>query len=203
MNIICLFGFCFRLFLFWLERNDEYGQISALLYRRLVAGAVLGAAGGKSVQNIVAEILMLDLSASESDNNTHFVAVFQKLVGVIELCVEVVVSNNYGQLDLLCLRALLLFAGFLFFFDLVKTEFAVIHDPAHRRIRLRSYEDKVQISVVCKLFGLLRCDDTQRLSVLVYKTDGWQIDIIIYQSVVFSRADLRAPPGKFAIKKTG
>ena len=99
---------------------------------------------------------------------------------MIELCVEIVVSYNYGQLDLLGLRGLLFFAGLFFFLYLVKAEFTVIHYAAYGRLRLRSDKNEIQISVVCKLLRLLRRNDTQRLSVLVYKTDARQIDIVVY-----------------------
>ena len=99
---------------------------------------------------------------------------------MIELCVEIVVSYNYGQLDLLGLRGLLFFAGLFFFLYLVKAEFSVVHNAAYGRLRLRGDKDEIQVSVVRKLLSLLRADDTQRLSVLVYQTDARQVYIVVY-----------------------
>ena len=123
---------------------------------------------------------MLDLSPLEPDDNAHLIAAGKKLVGVIELRIEVIVSDNYGQLDLLGLHRLLFFAGFLFLLYLVEAEFSVVHDTAYGRLRLRSDKNEIQIFVVCKLLGLIRRDDTERLSVLVYKSDARQIDIVVY-----------------------
>ena len=123
---------------------------------------------------------MLDLSPLEPDDNAHLIAARKELVGVIELRIEVIVSDNYGQLDLLGLHGLLFLAGFLFLLDLVEAEFAVVHNAAYGRLRLRSDKNEIQIFIVCKLFGLIRCDDTQRLSVLVDKTDARQIDTVVY-----------------------
>jgi len=122
---------------------------------------------------------MLDLSPLEPDDNAHLIAAGKKLVGVIELRIEVIVSDNYGQLDLLGLHRLLFFAGFLFLLYLVEAEFSVVHDTAYGRLRLRSDKNEIQIFVVCKLLGLIRRDDTERLSVLVYKSDARQIDIVV------------------------
>ena len=123
---------------------------------------------------------MLDLSPLEPDDNAHLIAAGKKLVGVIQLRIEVIVSDNYGQLDLLGLHRLLFFAGFLFLLYLVEAEFSVVHDTAYGRLRLRSDKNEIQIFVVCKLLGLIRRDDTERLSVLVYKSDARQIDIVVY-----------------------
>ena len=199
--IIFLFGLRLSLLLIGLERNDESGQIPALLHRGLVADAVFGAAGGEPFKYRVAEILVLDLSASESYHDADLVTVLQKPVGVIELGVEVVVSDNYGQLYLLRLGALLLFAGFLFFLDLVETEFAVVHDAAYGRIRLRGDEDEVQIFFVRELFGPVRADDAERLAVLVDEAYGRKFDIVVYKGVIFVRADVSAPPGLIAQKR--
>lgn len=122
---------------------------------------------------------MLDLSPLEPDDNAHLIAAGKKLVGVIELRIEVIVSDNYGQLDLLGLHRLLFFAGFLFLLYLIEAEFSVVHDTAYGRLRLRSDKNEIQIFVVCKLLGLIRRDDTERLSVLVYKSDARQIDIVV------------------------
>ena len=123
---------------------------------------------------------MLDLSPLEPDDNAHLIAAGKKLVGVIQLRIEVIVSDNYGQLDLLGLHRLLFFAGFLFLLYLIEAEFSVVHDTAYGRLRLRSDKNEIQIFVVCKLLGLIRRDDTERLSVLVYKSDARQIDIVVY-----------------------
>lgn len=199
--IIFLLGLSLRFFLLGLERYDKGGKVPALLHRRLVAGAVFSTAGGESFDYRVAEILVLDLSASESYYDADLVTVLQKPVGVIELGVEVVVSDNDGQLDLFRLRVLLFFAGFLFLFDLVKTEFAVVHDAAYGRIRLRGDEDEVQVLFVRELFRPVRSDDAERLAVFVDKSDGGKVDIVVYQGVIFSRADFSAPPGLFAQKR--
>ena len=122
---------------------------------------------------------MLDLSPLEPDDNAHLIAARKKLVGVIQLRIEVIVSDNYGQLDLFGLHRLLFFAGFLFLLYLVEAEFSVVHDTAYGRLRLRSDKNEIQIFVVCKLLGLIRRDDTERLSVLVYKSDARQIDIVV------------------------
>ena len=176
-----LFGF----FLIRFYRSNQKRQIASFFYRRFVCRTRLRAACEKSLEYGVAEIFMLYLSALEPHDDAYLVAACEELVRVVQLRVEVVIADHYGKLYLLRLGALLFFTRFFLFFDLVETEFAVIHYAAYRRRRLRRDKYKIEIFFVCQLSGLFGRHDADGLAVLVDQTDLIEIYFVIDQSVVF------------------
>ena len=101
------------------------------------------------------------LAPAELELHPHLVALVEKLFAVAQLRLVVMVIDVHTELDLLELGGGVP-AGFVLFGRLV-LELAVIDDPAHGGIGLRSDLDEVETDVLGMPQGVLQPHDTELL----------------------------------------
>ena len=85
------------------------------------------------------------LAAAETNGNFDPVAIFQELLGIFDLGIEVVGVDARGHANLLDLDDLLVLSGFLFLLELLEPELAVVHDLADRGNGVRRDLDQIEI----------------------------------------------------------
>ena len=122
---------------------------------------------------------MRHLTAAEADADLDAVAVGEELLRVAQLGVEVADVDPGGHADLLDLHHMLILAGFLLLLALLEAEFAVVHQPAHRRRRLGRDLHEIQALFICDLQRAGRRHDAQLLAGGADQTDLLVADLLV------------------------
>ncbi len=114
---------------------------------------------------------MSHLSASETDRSLDFVAAGQELLGAFDPNFKIVNIDLSRKTNFLDVNDLLIAAGFLLLFGLLKAELAVIHNAADGGLCHRCNLDKVKSALVglCQSSG--NVNYTQLGAVTVNKSD--------------------------------
>ena len=99
---------------------------------------------GKTVHIVFSVFRMSTFSSSESDRYLDFVAFGEESSRMSEFCLKVMCVNVERQPYLLDLYSLLFLPRLFDFLCLCILELGIIHDPAHGRFGLRSYENKIE-----------------------------------------------------------
>jgi len=144
--------------------RQENGHHTALQLCALVQIGNFGALFGKLIQQILADVGVGHLTAAETNGNLHAVAVGNELLSVLQLGVEVAHVDTGRHPDLLDLHHVLVLSGFLLALALLETELSVVHQLAHRGIRLGRDLDQIQTLLISDLQSLSGSHDAQLLA---------------------------------------
>ena len=91
---------------------------------------------GHAPQQRFCESGVLNLPTAEDHRALHFVASFQETLGLTDAHVVIMLIDFVTHLDLFNFGLVRFLFGLFGFFLLLELVFAVIHDPAYRRIGL-------------------------------------------------------------------
>ena len=111
---------------------------------------------------------------------------------MIDLRLQIVGVNIQRKLNLFHLDDALVFACLFFPLLLLKAIFAVVHDFADRRFRVRSNFYEIQILLQGKFLRVSNRHDTQLLAVVGNDADFSVADIIV--ELQFFGSDVQTPP---------
>ena len=106
----------------------------ALQLRVFIQASELGAFVRELHEQVLADVGVGHLSATETDRDFQTVAVFEESLSVSQLNAEIILPDARRHPDLLDLDDVLISARLFLPFCLLKTVFAVIHDLTDRRI---------------------------------------------------------------------
>ena len=140
---------------------------------------------------------MCHLSSAEHNDNLDLIPVGKKTLCVVYAGVEVMRVDTAGELNLLDLNDLLLFACFLFLFIALEAELAVVHCACNGGHCLGSDKHKVKSSVIRVGLCGVKALNAKLLALFTDKTDFLCSYFVIDKQ--FLSADGKAPPRK--IKK--
>ena len=135
---------------------------------------------------------MSHFSTLESKSYSYLVTLVQELDGTVCHCVEVVLIDTAGEVNLLDNDSLLLLLLLFFSLMLLVTVLTVIHCAAYGRSSLRCDTNKVYALFVRILFCLIEALDTELIAVLIEKTDFLCADIVIDKKLFSAYSE--APP---------
>lgn len=172
--------------------GHKHKHLSAFELCRLFDDRILREGFLGSLHDAETDFGMSHFTASESDRNLELVAAFEEFLGVVDLGFKIVGVDIERKPDFFGLDDLLIFAGFLLFFCLFKSELAVIHDLAHGRGRLRRDLNKVEIALLRNLKGFGGGHDPYLLAFIRNDSDLFVTDFFI--DLLFLLADANAPP---------
>ena len=108
-----------------------------------------------------ADFLVGHFTATEAQGDFHLVFFLQEARHVAQLDLVVVFVRTRPQLDFLDLNLLLLELLLMLAFLFLVLEFAVIHDPANRRLRQRSDLDQIYPGFFCQMKRLPSAHDPE------------------------------------------
>jgi len=137
-------------------------------------------------EQLLTDIGMSHLTATETHSDFYSVAIGEELLSVLKFDIKVVGVDTGRHSDLLNFNNLLVLPGFFFLFGLFEAEFAIVHDLANRRICSGSDLNKVQILLFSQLECFLRRHDSQLLTGTVYYSDFLVADLFIDLMVLFT-----------------
>ena len=118
-------------------------------------------------------------TTSELDHGLDLVAPLEERDRVLELRFVIVDVNLQTEADLFEDRLHLVAARFLRFLSGFVFEFPVVHNLDHRRLRLRSYFDKIKVCFACKTLCHLERDDANLFSYRPNESDLGNADALI------------------------
>ena len=126
---------------------------------------------------------MSELSAPEDDSHFDFVTLFEKLLRVLDLELEVVFVRPRPHTDALQFGHPLFLLRIPFALALFVTVLSIVHHAADRRIGISSYFDKIQSTASCVVQRFSDRHNTDLTTVLVNKPDFSSTDALIYLEV--------------------
>ena len=133
---------------------------------------------------------MDDLASPEKYRCFDLIALFQEPDDVILLEVVVVLIRVGSKLHFLYGDVLLMLFRFVkFLVQLVKV-FAVVHDPANRRLCSGRYLNQVQATLLSDLYRLLWRHDSELLVLIVNDSDLSRPDALVHPYVFIDGLDL-------------
>ncbi len=121
-----------------------------------------GELGDRALHHVETDLGVRHLTPAELEAHLHLVAMVEKLLGVAQLRLEVVLLDTRGELDLLDLAGRGLRVGGLLL--LLVHVLAEVHDAAHRRRGVGSHLHEVQPVLQREIDGLGGIDDPQLFS---------------------------------------
>lgn len=139
--------------------------MSAIEFGFLFYGCNLGAPLAKSDQKLLADIGMCHFATAEAHGNLNAVAFSEEFHRVAHFGVKVIRVDARRHTNLLDLDNTLVFLRFLFPFELVKAEFAVIHDLADGWHGVRGDLDKVKLLLLSHFQRCLGRNDSEHCAV--------------------------------------
>ena len=145
--------------------------MSTFQFRTLVHNGHIGAALCKLQQQLLADISMGHLSAAETHSDFAAVAVFQELLCIAHLDIEVIHVNAGGHPDFLDLHHALVLAGLFLSLGLLEAELAVIHNAADGGLSGGGDLDQIEAALVGFCLSGSDVNDTQLCAVAVDKSD--------------------------------
>ena len=131
--------------LFGIFGAEEHGHVASLELCALGHSGNFIAVSAKLLEQLFAERRVRHFAAAETNGNFDPVAIFQELLGIFDLGIEVVGVDARGHANLLDLDDLLVLSGFLFLLELLEPELAVVHDLADRGNGVRRDLDQIEI----------------------------------------------------------
>ena len=168
--------------------------MSTFQLRTLVHNGHIGAAFCKLQQQLLADFGMGHLSAAETHSDFAAVAVFQELLCIAHLDIEVIHVNAGGHPDFLDLHHALVLAGLFLSLGLLEAELAVIHDLADRGHGVRRDLDQVQALLLCDAQSFQSGHNAQLFTGLRDQTNLLVPDFFI--DLMSISSDGKAPPNK-------
>lgn len=166
--------------------------MATLQLRRSFHSRQVGAFVREAQHQFLAQGGMRHFTAAEPDGDLHFVARLQELARGTELKTNIMIADADTELDFFGFYHFLIFTGFFFTFGLFESEFAVVHDTAHRRNRLRGDFNKVKITGCGNRLRVARGHDAKLRTVNVDDADFAVPDILI--NLMLYVADAKTPP---------
>jgi hypothetical protein len=136
------------------DQVHDYGPAvdgGLAIHRRYVLDRLV-----KGIHYIYAELRTRHLPAAHTDRYLYLVAVRQKFVSLLRLCVEIARVYRHGQSDLFELGAFLVLLRVLGFFGSVEAVFAVVHYLAYGRLRVGRDHYEIEPFFVSHVLGLTR-----------------------------------------------
>ena len=118
-------------------------------------------------------------TATEADADLDPVAVLQELLSSLDFGIQVVGVNAGAHADFLDFHHPLIFLGFLFPLLLVKAEFGIVHDFAHRGDGVGGNLYKVEALLLCHGIGLSGRNNAQLSAIGTDKPDFLVTNLLI------------------------
>ena len=113
--------------------------------------------GSNAFKQLTAQILVRHFTATETQRDFHFVAVFQKLENIAHFDIIVVVIRVWTELNFFDLNNLLFFTGLSFFFLSLVFELTVVHNFANRWAGIWRNFNKVKPCDLSQFHGAFWC----------------------------------------------
>ena len=128
--------------------RHHHRHVAPFLHRALLDDAELGELLGEPVEDRGAALGVGDLAAAEHDRDLDLVLVAQEALDVVLLGVVVVLGDLRAELDLAHGDLLLVLARLLDLLGLLVLVLGVVEHAAHRRARLGSDLDEVEVALL-------------------------------------------------------
>lgn len=151
---------------------------------------------GEPGQQLFTDLGMCHFSAAEANCDLQPVAVFQKLLSVFQLYVEIVFADAGRHTDFLDLHNVLVAASFLFPLELLEAVLAVIHDLADGRLGTRRDHDKIQTFLHRDLQRRFGTHNAELFALVADESDLLFINFFI--DLMSRVTDRKTPPKSFA-----
>jgi len=136
------------------------------------------------------------LTSAETNGNLHLIALFQELLRILALDLEIVIADVGRQPDFFDFHGLLFLTGFFFFLFLIKLVLGEIHQFAYRRLGAGSNHYQIQILFDGHVHGILSRNNTYLRAILVNESDFSFTNLFVDQYF----ANGLTPPGIFYIE---
>jgi hypothetical protein len=172
-----------------LLRGEDYDDAAALHRGVLLELGDVGELFRESLDELEAFIDVGVLAAAEDDGKDYFVLVGQELLGAVDLGHQVMIADFRAQPQFFVLAVMRV--AFVLPLLLLVLEFAVIHDPANRRLFLRGNLHEVQADFTGSLQSFDGFDDAQQGTVLSDDTNRRDADLLVDPLAFLSEGDGR------------
>ncbi len=140
-------------------------------YRSSLDLALFGQGFGHLIHDLTAAIDMHHLAPAKEHGKLHFMSFVQKLSGSIDLDISIMIVNFRTQANLFERDNMLLFLAEFCFSLLLVQVFAIVHNPADRRLGIRRNLDKIQTQIMSFKLGILDIDQPHLVVVFIDQPD--------------------------------
>ena len=159
--------------------GQEHGHEPAFQLGVLFHVGRLRAGFGKVNQQLLAQIGVSHLTATELHADLDTVAVGDELLGSLDLGVEVIGVDAGAHADLFDLHDLLVLLGILFPLLLIVAELGLVHDLANGRGGIGRNFDQIQTLLLCHGVCLCSGNNAQLSAVGADQADLFVADLLI------------------------
>lgn len=136
------------------------------------------------LEEIVSQVQVGHFSATELERELHLVSVFQEFTGMINLDLEIVLTDPDGfELQFLELSGFGMRPGFLLFFLLLVSPFAVIEDFADWRAGVGGYLDQIQTGFTRESQSFSGGDDAHHFIFFINQSNGRNANLLVVAKI--------------------
>jgi len=165
------------------KRGEHHSHLPSFQIGPLFYGTHFLQFFGYAFHHFLAEFRISDLPPSESHDYLNLLPFLQPSTSFTDIQIAMEISDFRTQLDRLNLDLFLMLACFSLFSGLLVNEFAVIHYPHHRRVRIWRYLNQIKFSLVRNVDSFLDRNHTTIIAGMIDQTDLLGPNTVIYAIV--------------------